>query len=506
MSKISIPVREKHSDGSAGETNGTHDDSMPEFGREMRKMFMFDDEYVNLNHGDFPPRAIRSPSKSFISNGSRKKSKSSFGTYPRAVRDVMRSFQDRSEARPDVFIRYDYPKLLDESRAAVAAYLHCPVETIVFVPNATTGVNTVLRNMVFAPGDSIIYFATLYGACEKTVDYITETTPATSAKIDFTYPVSDAWLVAALDSTIRAEKAAGRRPRLALFDTVVSLPGVRMPFEALTATCRAHGVLSLVDAAHGVGHLPLDLTALDPDFLVSNAHKWLMVPRGCAVFYVPLRHQAAMRSTLPTSHGYVPTPRPGRVINNPLPPSAKSAFVTNFEFVGTIDNSPYLCIPAALAFRQRLTHGGKRGEAAVAAYCFELARAAGQLTASTLGTNVLARVDAADRTEECCFSNVRLPLEYASVTNAASAPSATNLTSGDVDAAKGNHDAAIRIAQWISQVLVREYATFIAIVFYGDAWWVRLSAQVYLDLADFEWGAGVLKKVCERVRAGEWRG
>ncbi|KAK5181875.1 hypothetical protein LTR16_010299, partial [Cryomyces antarcticus] len=133
MSKISIPVREKHSDGSAGETNGTHDDSMPEFGREMRKMFMFDDEYVNLNHG-------------------------SFGTYPRAVRDVMRSFQDRSEARPDVFIRYDYPKLLDESRAAVAAYLHCPVETIVFVPNATTGVNTVLRNMVFAPGDSIIYF------------------------------------------------------------------------------------------------------------------------------------------------------------------------------------------------------------------------------------------------------------------------------------------------------------------------------------------------------------
>ncbi|KAL2352568.1 pyridoxal phosphate-dependent transferase [Cryomyces antarcticus] len=436
---------------------------MPEFGREMRKMFMFDDEYVNLNHG-------------------------SFGTYPRAVRDVMRSFQDRSEARPDVFIRYDYPKLLDESRAAVAAYLHCPVETIVFVPNATTGVNTVLRNMVFAPGDSIIYFATLCGACEKTVDYITETTPATSAKIDFTYPVSDAWLVAALDSTIRAEKAAGRRPRLALFDTVVSLPGVRMPFEALTATCRAHGVLSLVDAAHGVGHLPLDLTALDPDFLVSNAHKWLMVPRGCAVFYVPLRHQAAMRSTLPTSHGYVPTPRPGRVINNPLPPSAKSAFVTNFEFVGTIDNSPYLCIPAALAFRQRLTHGGKRGEAAVAAYCFELARAAGQLTASTLGTNVLARVDAADRTEECCFSNVRLPLD------------------GDVDAAKGNHDAAIRIAQWISQVLVREYATFIAIVFYGDAWWVRLSAQVYLDLADFEWGAGVLKKVCERVRAGEWRG
>ncbi|TKA73791.1 hypothetical protein B0A49_05141 [Cryomyces minteri] len=439
MSKISIPVREKHSDGSAGETNGTHDDSMPEFGR-------------------------------------------SFGTYPRAIRDVMRSFQDRSEARPDVFIRYEYPKLLDESRAAVAAHLHCPVETIVFVPNATTGVNTVLRNMVFAPGDSIIYFATLPRP-----------------------PLSDAWLVAALDTTVRAEKSAGRTPRLALFDTVVSLPGVRMPFEALTATCRAHGVLSLVDAAHGVGHLPLDLTALDPDFLVSNAHKWLMVPRGCAVFYVPLRHQAAMRSTLPTSHGYVPTPRPGRVINNPLPPSAKSAFVTNFEFVGTIDNTPYLCIPAALAFRQRLAHGGKRGEAAVAAYCFELARAAGQLTASILGTNVLAKVDTGDRTEECCFSNVRLPLEYASVTNATSATSATNLTSGDVGAAKGNCDSAIRIAQWISQVLVHEYATFIAIIFYGDAWWVRLSAQVYLDLADFEWGAGVLKKVCERVRAGEWR-
>lgn len=185
----------------------------------------------------------------------------------------MRSYQDAAEARPDHFIRYEYPSLLDASREAMAKLLNTPSSTLVFVPNATTGVNTVLRNLIFESGDHILYFATIYGACEKSVSYITETTPAQAVKIEYAYPVEDDWLLSEFKKTVKAVEEKGGKVKIAIFDTVVSMPGVRMPFERLTAACKELGVLSCIDGAHGVGHVELDLGSLDPDFFVSNCHK-----------------------------------------------------------------------------------------------------------------------------------------------------------------------------------------------------------------------------------------
>ncbi|KAI5359011.1 Putative aminotransferase class V domain, pyridoxal phosphate-dependent transferase, major [Septoria linicola] len=429
-----------------------------EVGEEAAKHFLFQGDYRNLNHG-------------------------SFGTYPRAVRTSLRALQDECEGQPDRFIRYTYPRKLDESREAVAKYLNVPTETVVFVPNATTGVNTVLRNLVWQPGDVIIYFSTIYGACHKTIDYLTETTPVQSKGIEFTYPISDADLNQTFSDTIASIKAAGQTPKLAIFDSIVSMPGVLVPFQQLTQICRSNNILSLIDGAHSIGQIPMDLATLDPDFYISNLHKWLHVPRGCAVFYCPVRNQPLMRSSLPTSHGFVPAKSGGPV--SPLPPSSKSEFVNQFEFTGTIDTNPYLCVGDALKWRSKIAWKDLKGEEAIMAYYNHLARQAGSIVSEGLGGTEIMENEG--RTlGQCAFANVQLPLSF------------------DSDAS-GSYPTAVAIAQWMSRVLVEEYNTFLAILIHGGKWWVRLSAQVYLTEQDFEWGGKVLKEVCERAKKGEWK-
>lgn len=227
--------------------------SKKKFGRALREDFDFDPAYLNLNHG-------------------------SFGATPRPVRDALRRYQDQAEAKPDHFIRYDQPKLVDKSRAALAKLLHAPEDTIVMIQNATTGVHTVLSNLQYEEGDVIVYFDSIYGACEKIIAFLTETTPVEMAKVKVTYPISDAALLAEFRRVIDEQRALGRKVKVALFDTVSSMPGVRMPFEELSKTCRELDILSMVDGAHGVGHLQLDLEKLDFDFFVSNCHKYAAPP------------------------------------------------------------------------------------------------------------------------------------------------------------------------------------------------------------------------------------
>ena len=57
---------------------------------------------------------------------------------------------------------------------------------------------------------------------------------------------------------------------------------------------------------------------------------------------------------------------------------------------------------------------------------------------------------------------------------------------------------------WVSRRMVEEHKTFMALIFYGGHWWVRFSAQVYLEIANFEVAAKILDQLCARVRAGEF--
>jgi selenocysteine lyase/cysteine desulfurase len=193
-----------------------------------------------------------------------------------------------------------------------------------------------------------------------------------------------------------------------------------------------------------------------------------------------------MRSTLPTSHGFVSL---NGTATSPLPPSLtpKSAFIANFEFVGSIDNAPYLCVPAAIAWRESIG-----GEEAIRMYCHDLVTEGAKRAAAALGTEVL---DNESKTlTQCCMANVRLPLDAASLQKMAA------------QAGVGVDKVGMLVRDWVSRTLVDEHHTNIATMWYGGAWWVRMSGQVYLDIEDFEWAAEVLVKVSTRAASGEWLG
>lgn len=198
----------------------------------------------------------------------------SYGTYPKPVRKRLHECQALSEARPDNFQRFDFPIMLDRSRVAMASFLNVPVDEVVFVPNATTAINTVLQNLRFKKGEVILHLSTLYGSVAKMIEYINETRGVESVNVAVEYPINDDELVTKFQTAInRVKWGSWRRVRVAIFDTISSLPGVRVPWERLVEVCRKEGVLSLVDGAHGVGQIDLGLSKVQPDFFTSNCHK-----------------------------------------------------------------------------------------------------------------------------------------------------------------------------------------------------------------------------------------
>jgi selenocysteine lyase/cysteine desulfurase len=194
--------------------------------------------------------------------------------------------------------------------------------------------------------------------------------------------------------------------------------------------------------------------------------RWLFVPHTCAILYVALKNQHLMRSSIPTSHGFQPLPE---ILQ-------QKQYISPYELPAS-NNGPPLCIPAAFQFRQDICGG----EEAIRAYCQNLAREGEQRAVEILQSRPLSIPE----TKRVAFANVRLPLEIAS-------------------SAGGNeHSVPLsdvgKVIDFILEQLARDYNTFVNIAFISGSLWARFSAQVYLELEDFEYGARALKELCEKV-------
>jgi isopenicillin-N epimerase len=264
----------------------------------------------------------------------------SFGACPIPVLEAQTSFREQLEREPLRFLMREFEPLLDHARNQLAAFIGTSSDELVFVPNATTGVNAVLRSLSFDPGDELLTTNQEYNACGNTLDFVASRTGAKVIVAEIPFPIESPEQV--VEAVI---KCVSPQTKLALLDHIVSQTGLIFPIQQLVSELAQRGVDVLVDGAHAPGMIALNLDEIGAAYYTGNCHKWLCAPKGAGFLYVRRDKQDAIRPTT-ISHG----------ANSPR--SDKSRFQLEFDWMGTIDPSAYLCVPVAIDFMGSLLDGG----------------------------------------------------------------------------------------------------------------------------------------------------
>jgi isopenicillin-N epimerase len=275
----------------------------------MRDLFLLRPDVVFLNHG-------------------------SFGACPRPVFEAYQAWQLELERQPVEFLGRRFPALMQEARAALGAFVGAAADDLVYIPNATTGVNIVARSLPLEPGDEVLSTDHEYGAMDRTWRFVCRKRGTRYIRQSVPLPITS------VEQVVEAIWAGVTpRTRVLFVSQITSPTAIIFPVVELVRRARESGIITVVDGAHAPGQVSLDLTTQGVDFQLASFHKWGLGPKGSAFLYARREIQYLLEP-LVVSWGWE-SERPG-----------PSRFIDEQEYQGTKDIAAYLAVPAAIRFMQ----------------------------------------------------------------------------------------------------------------------------------------------------------
>ncbi|KAI8823637.1 pyridoxal phosphate-dependent transferase [Fimicolochytrium jonesii] len=457
--------------------------TVPSFGRELRQKYFStlvgltevserEDLGKPIGTQRIPESSKTNPARSwrppftFLAHGS-------YGATSQPVLDVSRKWQLQMEASPVRFF-YDtlYPYLVRSVRD-VAEFIGANRENVVLVTNVEVGMNAILRSIPFQKGDRIIAFDVTYTAVLHSVQHICDFTGAKLSTISMPLRLTPSNVVKQLIAYLENDNPSpDGKIHLAVFQHITSPSAIVLPIGELIRICRQYGIMVMVDGAHTIGQIPLNLEALGADFYVSNAHKWLCSARGCAILYCRPEHHHRI-FPLTTTWGH----------------ANKISLLARFIWQGTADYSPYLSLPTAIQFHQWAS-----GEAMMKRNR-DLALWCGKLLSKAWGTETLVDCDATDGCGvEADGGIIQGPLEQweRTMTGSMCSVRLPPVYTEDVDSSDKTDMPPALLA--IADTLFREHNIEVPAFTFRDKRYIRVSLHMYNDEADcVRLGQGVIK-------------
>lgn len=254
----------------------------------------------------------------------------SFGACPKVVFQKYQEWQLELERQPIEFLGRRREGLLREATESIAEFLNASADELIFVTNATLGINVVAKSLKLNAGDQILTTDHEYGAVDKTMKFVADKTGAEIVRshVELPYTTDEAFVEGFF------EKATDRT-KVIYISHITSPSALIFPVEAICQRARELGIFTIIDGAHVPGQIPLDLTAVGADAYSGNFHKWLSAPKGSAFLHVRSEHHA-MIDPLVISHGWY----------------EGASFVEQNEWQGTRDIAPFLTVPTAIQFQK----------------------------------------------------------------------------------------------------------------------------------------------------------
>jgi selenocysteine lyase/cysteine desulfurase len=220
----------------------------------------------------------------------------------------------------------DMPSLHLELEAFLGAW----PGSVAIVRNTTEAMNVAAAGLNLSPGDEIVSTTHEHVGGKCCWELL-------AARRGVVYRTFEPPLNPARQAEQAAAWMAQVTPRTKVFSIshVHFTTGMIQPVQALVRMARERGIITVIDGAHPPGLLEMNLQELDADFYASSPHKWLLAPKGSGLLVV----------------------RPDKIATTwPLVASGNwnTPDRTRFEHVGTIGESMYAGLRAAVAFQQAI--------------------------------------------------------------------------------------------------------------------------------------------------------